>query len=91
MEEIDVFLIIFKGHLVFIFVIGVKKDIGFIKFLKMKNSDFITIGLCFGIICSVSNILSKDRVVFTSGVFIVKGVVTGVEVYMNVLEFRKIK
>ena len=38
----------------------------------------------------LSNILSKDRIVFSCGIIHSKGVGTGVEVCMNVLELERL-
>ena len=38
----------------------------------------------------LSNILSKYRIVFSCGIIYSKGVVTGVEVYMSVLELERL-
>ena len=67
------------------------KDIGFIKFFKDENNCFITIeDYVLESFVVLSNILSKDRIVFTCGIIYSKGVVTGVEVYMNVLELERL-
>ena len=67
------------------------KEIGFIKFFKDENNSFITIeDYVLESFVVLSNILSKDRIVFTCGIIYSKGVVTGVEVYMNVLELERL-
>ena len=67
------------------------EDFGFIKFFKDENNSFITIeDYVLESFVVLSNILSKDRIVFTCGIIYSKGVVTGVEVYMNVLELERL-
>ena len=67
------------------------KDFGFIKFFKDKNNCFITIeDYVLESFVVLSNFLSTDRIVFTCGIIYSKGVVTGVEVYMNVLELERL-
>ena len=67
------------------------KEIGFIKFFKDENNSFITIeDYVLESFVVLSNILSTDRIVFTCGIIYSKGVVTGVEVYMNVLELERL-
>ena len=67
------------------------KDIGFIKFLKDENNSFITIeDYVLEALVVLTNILSKERIVFSCGIIYSKGVVTGVEVYMNVLELERL-
>ena len=67
------------------------KDIGFIKFFKDKNNSFITIeDYVLEALVILSNILSKERIVFSCGVIHSKGGVTGVEVCMNVLELERL-
>jgi len=67
------------------------KDIGFIKFFKDENNCFITIeDYVLKSFVILSNILSQERIVFTCGIIYSKGVVTGVEVYMNVLELERL-
>ena len=67
------------------------KDIGFIKFFKDENNCFITIeNYVLESFVVLSNILSKDRIVFSCGVIHSKGGVTGVEVCMNVLELERL-
>ena len=67
------------------------KDIGFIKFFKDENNCFITIeDYVLESFVVLSNILSKDRIVFSCGIIYSKGVVTGVEVCMNILELEKL-
>ena len=67
------------------------KDFGFIKFFKDKNNCFITIeDYVLESFVVLSNILSEDRIVFSCGIIYSKGVVTGVEVYMNVLELERL-
>ncbi len=67
------------------------KDIGFIKFFKDENNCFITIeNYVLESFVVLSNILSKDRIVFSCGIIYSKGVVTGVEVYMSVLELERL-
>ena len=61
------------------------KEIGFIKFFKDENNSFITIeDYVLESFVVLSNILSTDRIVFSCGIIHSKGVVTGVEVCMNV-------
>ena len=67
------------------------KDIGFIKFFKDENNCFITIeDYALESFVILSNILSTDRIVFSSGIIHSKGVITGVEVCMNVLELERL-
>ena len=67
------------------------KDIGFIEFVKDENNSFIIIeDYILESLVVLSNILSKERIVFSCGVIHSKGVVTGVEVYMNVLELERL-
>ena len=67
------------------------KDIGFIKFFKDENNCFITIeNYVLESFVVLSNILSKDRIVFSCGIIYSKGVVTGVEVCMNVSELERL-
>ena len=67
------------------------KDIGFIKFFKDENNCFITIeDYVLESFVVLSNILSKDRIVFSCGIIHSKGVGTGVEVCMNVLELERL-
>lgn len=67
------------------------EDIGFIKFFKDEKNSFITIeDYALEAFVVLSNILSKYRIVFTCGIIYSKGVVTGVEVYMNVLELERL-
>ena len=67
------------------------KDIGFIKFFKDEKNCFITIeDYVLESFVVLSNILSKYRIVFSCGIIYSKGVVTGVEVYMSVLELKRL-
>ena len=67
------------------------KDIGFIEFLKDENNCFITIeDYVLESFVILSNILSEERIVFSCGIIYSKGVVTGVEVYMNVSELERL-
>ena len=67
------------------------KDIGFIKFFKDENNSFIAIeDYVLEALVILSNILSKERIVFSCGIIYSKGVVTGVEVCMNVLELERL-
>ena len=67
------------------------KDIGFIKFFKDENNSFITIeDYVLEALVVLSNILSKERIVFSCGIIHSKGVVTGVEVCMNVSELERL-
>ena len=67
------------------------KDMGFIKFFKDENNSFITIeDYALEALVVLSNILSKERIVFSCGIIHSKGVVTGVEVCMNVLELERL-
>ena len=67
------------------------KDIGFVKFFKDENNCFITIeDYVLESFVVLSNILSEERIVFSCGIIYSKGVVTGVEVYMNVLELERL-
>ena len=66
------------------------KDIGFIEFFKDENNCFITIeDYVLESFVILSNILSEKRIVFSCGIIYSKGVVTGVEVYMNVSELER--
>lgn len=88
--ENDVFIDYFLKSLRFYF--GDRcEDFGFIKFFKDENNSFITIeGYALEALVVLSNILSKERIVFSCGIIHSKGVVTGVEVYMNVLELERL-
>ena len=67
------------------------KDIGFIEFVKDENNSFIIIeDYILESLVVLSNILSKERIVFSCGIIHSKGVVTGVEVYMNVSELERL-
>ena len=67
------------------------KDFGFIKFFKDKNNCFITIeDYVLESFVVLSNFLSTDRIVFSCGIIYSKGVVTGVEVCMNVSELERL-
>ena len=67
------------------------KDIGFIEFFKDENNCFITIeDYVLESFVILSNILSQERIVFTCGIIYSKGVVTGVEVCINVLELERL-
>ena len=67
------------------------EDIGFIKFFKDEKNSFITIeDYALEAFVVLSNILSKYRIVFSCGIIYSKGVVTGVEVCMNVLELERL-
>ena len=67
------------------------KEIGFIKFFKYENNCFITIeDYVLESFVVLSNILSKERIVFSCGIIHSKGGVTGVEVCMNVLELERL-
>ena len=67
------------------------KDIGFIEFFKDENNCFITIeDYVLESFVILSNILSQKRIVFSCGVIHSKGGVTGVEVWMNVLELERL-
>ena len=67
------------------------KDIGFIEFFKDENNCFITIeDYVLESFVILSNILSQERIVFSCGIIYSKGVVTGVEVCMNVLELERL-
>ena len=67
------------------------KDIGFIEFFKDENNCFITIeDYVLESFVILSNILSEDRIVFSCGIIYSKGVVTGVEVSMSVLELERL-
>lgn len=67
------------------------KEIGFIKFFKDENNCFITIeDYVLESFVVLSNILSKERIVFSCGIIHSKGGVTGVEVCMNVLELERL-
>ena len=66
-------------------------DIGFIEFVKDENNSFIIIkDYILESLVVLSNILSKERIVFSCGVIHSKGGVTGVEVCMNVLELERL-
>ena len=88
--EIDVFFDYYLKSLRFHF--GDRcKDIGFIKFFKDENNSFIAIeDYVLEALVILSNILSKERIVFSCGIIYSKGVVTGVEVCMNVLELERL-
>ena len=67
------------------------KDIGFIEFFKDENNCFITIeDYVLESFVILSNILSQERIVFSCGIIYSKGVVTGVEVCMNVSELERL-
>ena len=67
------------------------KEIGFIKFFKDENNSFITIeDYVLESFVVLSNILSEERIVFSCGIIYSKGVVTGVEVCMNVSELERL-
>ena len=67
------------------------KEIGFIKFFKDENNSSITIeDYVLESFVVLSNILSTDRIVFSCGIIHSKGVVTGVEVCMNVSELERL-
>ena len=67
------------------------KEIGFIKFFKDENNSFITIeDYVLESFVVLSNILSAERIVFSCGIIYSKGVVTGVEIYMNVSELERL-
>ena len=67
------------------------KDFEFIKFFKDENNCFITIeDYVLESFVILSNILSEKRIVFSCGIIYSKGVVTGVEVCMNVLELERL-
>ena len=67
------------------------KDIGFIEFVKDENNSFIIIeDYILESLVVLSNILSRERIVFSCGVIHSKGGVTGVEVCMNVLELERL-
>ena len=67
------------------------KDFGFIKFFKDENNSFITIeDYALEALIVLSNILSKEGIVFSCGIIHSKGEVTGVEVCMNVLELERL-
>ena len=67
------------------------KDLEFIKFFKDENNCFITIEDYVLESCVIlSNIFSEKRIVFSCGIIYTKGVVTGVEVYMSVLELERL-
>lgn len=88
--ESDVFLDYYLKSLRFYF--GDRcKEIGFIKFFKDENNCFITIeDYVLESFVVLSNILSKERIVFSCGIIHSKGGVTGVEVCMNVLELERL-
>ena len=67
------------------------KDIGFIEFVKDENNSFIIIkDYILESLVVLSNILSKERILFSCGVIHSKRGVTGVEVCMNVLELERL-
>ena len=67
------------------------KDIGFIEFVKDENNSFIIIkDYILESLVVLSNILSKERIVFSCGFIHSKGIVTGVEVCMNVFELERL-
>ena len=67
------------------------EDFGFIKFFKDENNSFITIeDYVLESFVVLSNILSMERIVFSCGIIYSKGVVTGVEVCINVLELERL-
>ena len=67
------------------------EDIGFIEFFKDENNCFITIeDYVLESFVVLSNILSKERIVFSCGIIYSKGVVTGVEVCMSVSELERL-
>ena len=67
------------------------KYIGFIKFFKDENNCFITIeDYVLESFVILSNILSEKRIVFSCGIIYSKGVVTGVEVCMNVSDLERL-
>ena len=67
------------------------KDIGFIKFFKDENNCFITIeDYVLESFVVLSNIMITDRIVFSGGILYSKGVVTGLEVCMNVSELERL-
>ena len=88
--ESDVFFDYFLKSLRFL--LGDRcKDIGFIEFVKDENNSFIIIeDYILESLVVLSNILSKERIVFSCGVIHSKGGVTGVEVCMNVLELERL-
>lgn len=88
--EIDVFFDYYLKSLRFYF--GDRcKDIGFIKFAKDENNSFIIIeDYILESLVVLSNILSKERIVFSCGVIHSKEGVAGVEVCMNVLELERL-
>ena len=88
--ESDVFLDYYLKSLRFYF--GDRcKNIGFIKFFKDENNCFITIeDYVLESFVVLSNILSKERIVFSCGIIHSKWGVTGVEVCMNVLELERL-
>ena len=65
------------------------KDIGFVKFFKDENNCSIEDYVLESFVI-LSNILSTDRIVFSCGIIYSEGVVTGVEVCMNVLELERL-
>ena len=66
-------------------------DLELIKFFKDENNCFITIeDYVLESFVVLSNFLSTDRIVFSCGIIYSKGVVTGVEVCMNVLELERL-
>ena len=67
------------------------KDIGFIKFFKDEYNCFISFeDYVLDSFVILSNFLSEKRIVFSCGIIYSKGVVTGVEVYMSVLELERL-
>ena len=67
------------------------KDIRFIEFVKDENNSFIIIkDYILESLVVLSNILSKERILFSCGIINSKGGVTGVEVCMNVLELERL-
>ena len=71
--ESDVFFDYFLKSLMFHFCDRCK-DIGFIEFFKDENNCFITIeDYVLESFVILSNILSEKRIVFSCGLFIVKG------------------
>ena len=88
--ESDVFFDYYLKSLGFYFRDGCE-DIGFIEFFKDENNCFITIeDYVLESFVVLSNILSTDRIVFSCGIIYSKGVVTGLEVCMNVLELERL-
>ena len=67
------------------------KDIGFIEFVKDENNSFIIIkDYILESLVVLSNILSKERILFSCGVIHSKRGVTRVEVCMNILELERL-